>query len=322
MTFNAGEWLAKGPAVVVTFVVSNVTLFAVATAAPKLVTTTTDLAWMAREIGQGDVEVESLLKGNEDPHFVDARPDYIRKVASADAVCVVGLDLEVGWMPKVLSKSGRAHLQPGGKGYCDTGSRVDVLEKPSGPVDRSMGDVHPSGNPHYWLSPLAMSQASKEISETLARIDPAKAAVYRQRQKSFEERMQELQKQGRTRLEKAGVVEKKANFVEYHREFSYFANAFGLKSIGSVEEKPGVSPSAGRIAAVADRAKSEGIHIALATQHAPRRLLSRFSELSGLRVQVVPVSIDPRGKVKDYPALLDSLLSAVVAAANAESKAL
>jgi zinc/manganese transport system substrate-binding protein len=297
------------------------TLSPLALATPKLVTTTTDLAWMAREIAGTDAEVESLLKGTEDPHFVDARPDYIRKVASADAVCVVGLDLEVGWMPKVLAKSGRAALQPGGKGYCDTGSRIDVLEKPTGPIDRSMGDVHPAGNPHFWLSPSAMAQSSEEVAETLARIDPGKAQTYRERQKAFVTRMNELQTAGRARLVKAGVSGSKARFLEYHREFAYFAQAFGLESLGSLEEKPGVSPSAGRLVNVASQAKSEGVRIVLATEHSPRRLLARFEELSGVPVQTVPVSIDARGEPKDYPALLSRIEEAVVAAATGKGRA-
>jgi zinc/manganese transport system substrate-binding protein len=296
------------------------TLPPLALATPKLVTTTTDLAWMAREIAGTDAEVESLLKGTEDPHFVDARPDYIRKVASADAVCVVGLDLEVGWMPKVLAKSGRAALQPGGKGYCDTGSRIDVLEKPTGPIDRSMGDVHPSGNPHFWLSPSAMAQSSEEVADTLARIDPGKAQAYRERQKAFVTRMNELQTAGRARLVKAGVSGSKARFLEYHREFAYFAQAFGLESLGSLEEKPGVSPSAGRLVNVASQAKSEGVRIVLATEHSPRRLLARFEELSGVPVQTVPVSIDARGEPKDYPALLSRIEEAIVAAATGKGR--
>lgn len=285
-------------------------------AAPKLVTTTTDLAWMAREIAGADAEVESLLKGTEDPHFVDARPDYIRKVASADAVCVVGLDLEVGWMPKVLAKSGRAAVQPGGQGYCDTGSRIDVLEKPTGAIDRSMGDVHPAGNPHFWLSPSAMALASEEVADTLARIDSGKAEAYRARQKAFAESMKEIQAAGRARLVKAGVTGRKARFLEYHREFAYFAQAFGLESIGSLEEKPGVSPSAGRLVNIASQAKSEGVRIVLATAHTPSRLLARFEELSGVPVQTVPISIDSRGEPRDYASLLSRIEEVIVSAAT------
>jgi zinc/manganese transport system substrate-binding protein len=285
---------------------------------PKMVTTTTDLAWMAQQIAGPDAEVESLLNGTEDPHFVDARPDYIRKVSSADAVCIVGLDLEVGWMPKVLSKSGREHLQPGGKGFCETGSRIEVLEKPSGLIDRSMGDVHPSGNPHFWLSPTAFGDASDEVLDTFARIDPSKAESYKLRAQEFKLKMKELESAGKEKLKNAGVVAERAQFLEYHREFAYFAKAFGLTSLGSVEEKPGISPSAGRIKSSALLAKSNKIAFVLATKHAPQRTLMRFEELSGSKVLSVAVSVSKHGEPRDYYALLSSIQDAVVFAVTGE----
>ena len=125
----------------------------------RVVTTTTDLAWLTKQIGGDEVEVTSLLSGEEDPHYVDAVPRFIHLVANADIVCVVGMDLEIGWMPKVLSKSANAQVQPGGKGYCETGKGVEALDVITNDVDRSMGDVHPDGNPHFQLSPLHMAQA-------------------------------------------------------------------------------------------------------------------------------------------------------------------
>jgi zinc/manganese transport system substrate-binding protein len=279
---------------------------------PKMVTTTTDLAWMAQQIAGSDAQVESLLNGSEDPHFVDARPDYIRKVSSADAVCIVGLDLEVGWMPKVLAKSGKEQLQPGGKGFCETGNRIQVLEKPIGPIDRSMGDVHPSGNPHFWLSPIALAQASDEVTEVFSRIDREKSESYRTRQITFKQKMKELHESMLEKFKAAGIVGEKARFIEYHREFSYFAQAFGLESLGSVEEKPGISPSAGRIASVALQAKVKKIKFILATPHAHKRTLSRFEELSGAKILNVAVSINKQDYPKNYETLLSSIQDAII----------
>jgi zinc/manganese transport system substrate-binding protein len=277
---------------------------------PKLITTTTDLAWMAQQIAGPDVDVESLLNGREDPHFVDARPDYIHRVSQADALCQVGLDLEVGWLPKVVAKAGRAHLQAGGKGYCEAGTHIEVLEKPAQTVDRSMGDMHPSGNPHFWLSPVAMSQASFEILETLIRINPEKKLQFSERHRAFLERMKTLQREGLARLKAGGVTAEKSRFLEYHREFSYFAKAFQLESLGSLEEKPGVSPSAGRLAYMSKFAKSEKVNVVLATPHSPRRLLSKFQELSQLKVKVVPVSLNPSAGLSDYAQLLERIQTA------------
>jgi zinc/manganese transport system substrate-binding protein len=279
------------------------------------VTSTTDLAWAAKEIGGDKVEVESLLRGTEDPHFVDARPDFISKVSRADVVCIVGLDLEVGWIPKVLSKSGRREVQPGGNGFCEVGRKVEVLEKPTGvALDRSMGDVHPSGNPHFWLSPAAFAAASIEIKETLMRVDLPNAKFYEARYTELSKKLLTLQEQLRAKLASNGVIGEKARIFEYHREFAYFANAYGLKSEGSLEEKPGVAPSAGRLVRVAADVKIRGVKIVLASETAPRKLLSRFEELSGLRVIAVPVSIHREGAPSTYMALQEQLVERVIEA--------
>jgi zinc/manganese transport system substrate-binding protein len=181
-----------------------------------------------------------------------------------------------------------------------------------------MGDVHPSGNPHFWLSPLAMAEASDEVTETLARIDPTNAAAYRTRAADFKRKMNELTESGRKRLADSKVTGSNARFLEYHRELSYFANAFGLESRGSIEEKPGISPSAGRIASVASLTKSEGIKIVLATPNAQRRSILKFQELSGIKVNTVAVSVNSKGAPADYPALLQAIQTAVIESVNRE----
>src|SRR5690606_29641281 len=137
-----------------------------------------ELAWLVKQVGDEYVEAVPLLEGTENPHYVDAVPKFIAEVAGADMVVLVGLDLEVGWLPKVLSRSGNAKVQPGGKGYVEAGSAVTVLDVPQGKVDRSMGDVHPSGNPHFWLSPGALAQAAAPVTNTLIALDPAHANAY------------------------------------------------------------------------------------------------------------------------------------------------
>ena len=144
----------------------------------KVITTTPDLAWLSREIGGSKVKVESLLDGHENPHYVDAMPHFILKVAAADMFCLVGLDLEVGWVPKVLTKSGNPQVQPGGKGYCETGKTVKAVEIPQGKIDRSMGDIHPSGNPHFHLGPSSFLQGGKTILNTLIELDGKNAVFY------------------------------------------------------------------------------------------------------------------------------------------------
>lgn len=286
-------------------------------AAPlKVVTSTTDLAWAVKEIGGDLVEVRSLLKGNENPHYADATPDFIRLVADAKLVVVVGLELEVGWIPKVLSRSGNAQVQPGGKGYCETAKAVHILDKPTGGVDRSMGDVHPGGNPHYWLSPTHFSQAAGEIAQGLMGVDPANVPQYTTGLKNLRHKFAEIQAEGEKRLRPV-LAGKNIQIIEYHKEFSYFTNVYKLQNFGSVEEKPGVLPSAGRLAEVATAAKAAGVSIVLAAETAPKKTVERFTELSGIPAVIVSMSMQPSRNVTDYATHHYLIIDAVVKALGA-----
>ncbi len=260
-----------------------------------VVTTIPDLAEAAKVIGGSRVEVESLLAGTEDLHFLDALPNFIRTVANADVVCVVGLEVEVAWMPKVLSKSANAKVQPGGNGYCDTGRAISALEKPTGPVDRSMGDVHPSGNPHFNLSPKTLAQGARVISEALIRAKPEFSEEFRAGLKNFETQMNSLH----LSIEKKLMAAKERSkfqpvAVEYHKEFSYFFEAYGLKSFGSIEEKPGVPPSAARLASVALGAKAAKVKLAISALYSPEKHLAKFAEMSGIPYQKLPTMVQPK----------------------------
>lgn len=260
----------------------------------KVVTTLPDLARIAEAIGGADVETTSLLQGSEDPHYADAVPGFIRVVAGADVVCSMGLDLEVGWLPKVLAKSGNAKVQPGGKGYCEAGKTVRPLEVQKGRLDRSMGDVHPEGNPHFNLSPFALIEASDAITNALSQARPEKAEAFKKAQLEFTERMKTVHAKMKDRIAKAFG----ANLplvIEYHRQYVYFFDAYGLQSMGSIEEKPGVLPSAGRLATISVEAKKRGAKVAFAATYTSDRSLGKFSELSGIPVKKVPAAAVEKG---------------------------
>ncbi|MBI1862182.1 MAG: zinc ABC transporter substrate-binding protein [Deltaproteobacteria bacterium] len=280
----------------------------------KLVSTTTDLAWAAQQVAGVHAEVRSLLNGTENPHFVDTVPEFIRLVGEAHIVCLVGMELEIGWMPKVLSRSGNAQVQPGGKGYCEVGSAVTPLEKPTGAIDRSMGDIHPAGNPHFWLSPKALAQASTAIRDALVRVDPQHLADYTKNQQALAKSLEDLHQKNMARLAPALAKLKGPAVIEYHKEFTYFFDAYGIKSFGSIEEKPGIPPSAGRIAEIAVAAQSAGVKLTLAGEYAPSKTLERFSELSGIKAERLATSIQPKGKNKGYIEFQNSLVETVLAA--------
>lgn len=273
----------------------------------KVITTLPDLAWAVSEVGGEKVNVQSLLKGLEDPHHVDTIPEFIRLTANADLVVLVGMELEEGWMPKVISRSGNSRVQRGSPGYFEAGSAITVLEKPVGPVDRSMGDVHPGGNPHFWLSPLSLSEAAVGIEQALTRVDPAHRKDYETGRKAFQAKLKTIFEKNRARLQG-----KKLAVMEYHREFSYFFSAYGLKSLGSIEEKPGVTPPAGRLAEVASLARAAEVKVAIAGPYAPKKTLDRFSEVSGVPVKVVPTSLSPGTATATYEAVQTAIVDAIL----------
>lgn len=283
------------------------TLFSLALSAEakiKVVTTTPDIAQVVRAIGQDQVEVQSLLNGSEDPHFAEARPDYILKVNRADIVCAMGLELEIGWLPKVLSKSGNSKVQEGGTGSCFLGKTVKPLEIPKGIVDRSFGDVHAHGNPHFNLDPLKLAEGGQEVVRVLSAALPSQEAVFQKNYDTFKKTMTDLHAQVAKNLPKIKVM-------EYHKEFTYFFKSYGLESAGSLEDKPGMPPSAARMALAAKMAKEQNVKILLASPSAPHKTLERFQELSGVKVVTVPSYVQTKGEAISIEALQKILGSAI-----------
>lgn len=270
----------------------------------KVVTTTPDIAEVVRAIGQEQVEVQSLLNGSEDPHFAEARPDYILKVNRADIVCAMGLELEVGWLPKVLAKSGNGKIQEGGTGSCSLGKTVKPLEIPKGIIDRSLGDVHAHGNPHFNLDPLKLAEGAQEVVRVLSLAQPSQEAVFQKNYDTFKKAMTDLHTEVAKSLPKIKVM-------EYHKEFTYFFNSYGLESAGSLEEKPGMPPSAARMALAAKMAKEQKVKILLASPSAPHKTLERFQELSGVKVVTVPSYVQTKGGANSIEALQKILGKAI-----------
>src|ERR1700731_3838851 len=138
----------------------------------NVVTSTTDLAALTQEVGGDKVNVESIAKGYQDPHFVEAKPSFLLKLRQADLLIAVGLQLEIGWLPPLITQSGNPRIQVGAAGYLDASQFAEILEVPTGVVTRAMGDVHPLGNPHYWLDPDNGRRVARGIAQKLGELDP------------------------------------------------------------------------------------------------------------------------------------------------------
>jgi zinc/manganese transport system substrate-binding protein len=225
----------------------------------KVAASLTDLASVARYVGGNHVEAKSLCEGFEDPHFVPAKPSLMKAIQKADVFISVGLELDGGWLPLVLPGSRNPKIQPGQKGFVDASDGVSVLEKPTGTVNRAEGDIHPLGNPHYYCDPKNLEVVADHLADVFSRLDPANAADYAANAKAFDARMDS----SLARWEKEMAPYAGASVVPYHKNFVYFADRFGLKLFGYVEDKPGIPPSPRHIAELADAMKQAGVKVVL-----------------------------------------------------------
>ena len=160
----------------------------------NVITTTEDLASIGREVGGDRITIESIARGYQDPHFVEAKPSFILKLQKADLLVVVGRELEIGWLPPLIQQSRNGKIQPGAEGYLDASLTAQILEIPNGNITRAMGDVHPFGNPHYWTDPENGKRIAKAISEKLMQFRPNDAAYFQQQLTSFTTRLDEAEK--------------------------------------------------------------------------------------------------------------------------------
>src|SRR5262245_29087789 len=205
----------------------------------NVVATTEDLASIAREIGGDRITIESIARGYQDPHFVEAKPSFILKLQKADVLIVVGRELEIGWLPPLMQQSRNAKIQAGAEGYLDASLRASILDIPQGQITRAMGDVHPLGNPHYWLDPENGKRIAKEIADKLSQLRPNDRAYFEQRLNDFVARLSDAEKRWAAMM----APYKGTKVVTYHRSFPNFAERFGMDVIGYVEQCPGVAPT-------------------------------------------------------------------------------
>jgi len=225
----------------------------------RVATALEDLASVAQSVGGRHVTAFSLCKGYEDPHFVPAKPSLMRAIRNADVFVSVGLELDSGWLPMVLPGSRNPKIQPGAHGFVDASEGVQVLEKPTGTVSRAEGDVHPLGNPHYYLDPKNLKVVADHLAEVFGKLDPDNSGDYLANAKSFDEKMDKSV----VAWEKEMAPYKGSSVVTFHKNFDYFLSRFGLKLLGTVELKPGIPPTPRHLAETADAMKKAGARVVL-----------------------------------------------------------
>jgi zinc/manganese transport system substrate-binding protein len=270
-------------------------------AALNVVTTTEDLAAIAREVGGDKIKVESLSRGYQDPHFVEAKPSFVLKLHGADLLIVVGRELEIGWLPPLNTQARNAKVQPGAEGYLDASLTAKILEIPTGQITRAMGDVHPAGNPHYWLDPDNGKRIAKAIQAKLSSMDSANAAYYAQREEDFEKRVSAADKGWMATM---GPY-KGVKIVTYHRSWPNFADHFGLDVMGYVEPKPGIPPSPSHTLDLIKAMKEQNVKIILVEPYFDTKTPNSIARETGAKVLVLPPSVGGVPQVTDYIKLFD-----------------
>jgi ABC-type Zn uptake system ZnuABC Zn-binding protein ZnuA len=272
-----------------------------AAAALTVVTTTPDLAAIATEVGGDKVTVTSLAKGYQDPHFVEAKPSFVLLLNKAQLLVVVGKELEIGWLPPLVTQSRNPRIQPGAEGYLDASQGARILDQPNGVVTRAMGDVHPEGNPHYWLDPENGGRIARSIAAKLSQIDAANAATYQQRAADFERRLTAAVQRWKGQL----APYKGLKVITYHRSWTNFADAFGLNVIGFVEPKPGIPPTPQHTLDVINAMKAEKVKLILVEPYFDLKTPNSIASNTGGKVLVMTPSVGGVPDAGDYFKLFD-----------------
>jgi zinc/manganese transport system substrate-binding protein len=281
---------------------------AVAQAKLNVVATLPDFAAIAREIGGDQVKVTSLALGTEDPHFVDARPSFIRVLNQADVLIEGGAELEIGWLPPLVDGARNRRIMKGGTGRVDASQGVKLLEIPAGPISRAQGDIHAAGNPHYSLDPLNGKIIARNLCDCFCRLDKANCATYQRNLKAFNERLDAKTVEWMKLMEPLKGT-KLLTFV-------YLAERFGLTVAGEIEPKPGIEPSPAYISDLIGRMRAAGIKLVVVESNRSRRTPEYVAKEIGAQLLVLPISVEGHPKADNYFSYFDHVIGELRRAAG------
>jgi ABC-type Zn uptake system ZnuABC Zn-binding protein ZnuA len=277
----------------------------------NVVAATSDLASITREIGGDRVEITSIARGYQDPHFVEPKPSFLLLLKSADLLEVIGLDLEIGWLPPLIEQSRNPRILRGGPGYLDLSRGVQILDRPQGEVNRSMGDVHPLGNPHYWLDPANAVRIAIQVEKKLEELQPADAAFFAANLNAFKSKMNTADKRWRAAL----APFKGAKVVTYHNSWPNFMRRYGLDVVGYIEPKPGVPPSPSHTFELMNLIKQQKVKVIAMEPYFDHKTPQSIAERTGAHLVVLYPSV---GGVKSgtdtYFDLMDTNINTLVKA--------
>lgn len=254
----------------------------------KIVTTTQDLAALAQSVAGDLAEVDSLGKGTQDPHQIEAKPSFIMKLRNADLILIQGLELESAWVEQLIVGSRNPKIAKGSSGYLELAPSLDPIEIPHGKISRAEGDIHPGGNPHFQLDPIRMGKAAVLIAQRLGDLRPESKEAFRKNAEQLNQTFQEKTKAWAQRLKATGITE----VVTYHKTFAYFFDRFQIRNRFFIEPKPGIPPTTKHLQELIENMKKENIQLVLIENYFSLDGLEKIkSQIPGVRGQKVAVSV-------------------------------
>ncbi len=267
----------------------------------NVVTATQDLAAIAVEVGGDRVNVLSIAKGYQDPHFVEAKPSFLLNLRKADLLVVVGLELEIGWLPPLITQSGNPRIQPAAQGYFDASRFAEILEIPTAQVTRAMGDVHPQGNPHYWLDPQNGLRVATGLAQKLSEMSPGDTAFFQQRLQDFRRRLMEAER----RWDEQMKPYRGRKVITYHQSWPNFVKRFGLQVADYVEPRPGIPPSPAHVVELITLMKRQNVKLILVEPYFDLKTPQSVARETGGQVVVLMPSVGGNKDAGDYIKLFD-----------------
>ncbi len=281
----------------------------------KVVATLADLGWIAEQVGADDVEVDYLCQGHRDPHFLPAKPSLTRKLKKADLLVYNGLELEIGWLPLLMDAARNPRIRAGQQGELNCSLALgegEILEVPVGEVDRSQGDIHPLGNPHYLLDPRRGIAVGRLMAERLARIDPEAADRYRSRAENLAREIAARVEDWEARLDNLPVKK----IIVYHQQWEYLVDWLGLEIIGVIENRPGISPAPRHVEGLIELGRHQGPVMVIAATWDHIDAAERVAEKTGSPLAVLPASTFATEEAAGYLDLFEVICDKLEAAAE------
>jgi zinc/manganese transport system substrate-binding protein len=279
-------------------------------AALNVVSSIPTLGSLAKEVGGDRVRVESLAKGYQDPHFVEPKPNLMLVLNRADLLLYVGLELEIGWLPPLVLGSRNPKIQPGEVGNLDCSRAIPVLDIPTTKIDRSMGDIHPQGNPHYWLPPANARIIAREIAARLVQIDPEGKPAYDKNLASFISRVDAKENEWAPLAAKMKGV----RIATYHKSWTYVSHWLGMVEVGYVEPKPGIPPDPSHLVRLISAMRAEKTRLLLMEDFYNKSTAQLVAEKAGAKLLVLPTDVGARPEIKTWFDLVQRVLRELASA--------